>query len=258
LPTRLQSRYGCTGNANVTSYFDQNRPNTAIANDATTRGILWVRTNLIDNYPDSVRTSALNQNLDEGESPIVISRGGRPIHWADASGINRIYGGTYTTINGGGKNLIGASGNRMNLIMVSGLVPSRQGQSYGGLHNFPRFIENWGGDDLFISGAFLQLNFSTYATAPFDQEAWQPGAPAPVSGSGGNEWIPYYSPPNRRWGYDVGLQYAPAGPVAQRFQFAEDIRSEFYSEPPANDPYIRNLCKQVPAVSGRPAPTCPT
>jgi len=124
-------------------------------------------------------------------------------------------------------------------------VPSRSGQSYGGLHNFPRFLENWSGRRLFLSGAFLQLNFSTYATAPFDQQNWQPGEAAPTTGPGPNEWIGYYSPPNRIWGYDVGLQYAPAGPVARRFKASLPARSEFYSEPAANDPYIKNLCRSI-------------
>jgi hypothetical protein len=260
LPRRLQGRYGC-GTGIRTSYHNQNRPKTKVDNDATRRGVLWVRANLIDSYPEGVRTSALHQNLDEGESPILISRLGKPVQWNDLAGTSADYAGAYVETKDGGKNskdgkgLITATSNRMNLIMVSGLVPSREGQSYGGLHNFPRFLENWENQDMFISGAFLQLNFSTYATAPFDQEAWQPGAPDPKTGDDANEWIRYYDPPNRRWGYDVGLQYAPAGPVAQRFQFAEDIRSEFYSEPPANDPYIRNLCLQVP---GNAAAKCPT
>jgi hypothetical protein len=262
LATWLRGRYGCS-QTTITSFLNQTRPRDPITNQATTtRGVTWVRTNLVDSLPSAMRASGAGHNFDEGESPIFISRRGRPTQWNDVNGTAAYYAGTYANIQDGpgtgGKALMTATDNtRMNLIMVSGLVPSRRGQSYGGLHNFPRFIENWGGRNLFMSGAFLQLNFSTYATAPFDQEGWQITAPAPTPGSGGNEWISYYAPPNRRWGYDVGLQYAPAGPVAQRFQFAEDTRSEFYSEPPANDPYMRNLCRQVPAAPGRPALTCP-
>jgi hypothetical protein len=129
----------------------------------------------------------------------------------------------------------------INATIVSGLVPSRPGQSYGGLHNFPRFLESWGGN-LNISGAFVQLNFSTSATAPFDHDSWEPGA-APNAGS---EPINYYSPPARRWGYDVGLQYAPAGPVARRFITPSNTRSEFYRELPLDDPYVVNLrCARV-------------
>jgi outer membrane receptor protein involved in Fe transport len=109
------------------------------------------------------------------------------------------------------------------------------------MHNFPRLLEDWAGRRLYIAGSFLQLNFSNYATAPFDQEAFEEGtAPTPT------EVIKYYEPPTRVWGYDVGLQYAPAGPLAQRFVTFSSIRSEFYNEPPANDPYISNLCRAIP------------
>jgi hypothetical protein len=134
-----------------------------------------------------------------------------------------------------------ASPTRINSIIVSGIVPSRAQQSYGGFHNFPRFIQDWGNRNLYISGSFLQLNFSNYATGPFDHDALEPGQ-APTS----TESIPYYSPPNRLWGYDVGLQYAPAGPVARRFVTIGSNWSEYYKELPVDDPYIANLrCAKV-------------
>lgn len=265
LPTWLRNRYGC-GNSTRTSYFAQNRPKTRINNDATKRGVVWARSNLIDSLPYGVGTRlGSGHNLDQGESPILISRNGDPVNWRDIDGNSALYSGDYVAIkDGGGKNprdgkaLIPATDNtRMNLIMVSGLVPSRTGQSYGGLHNFPRFLENWNRKNLYMSGAFLQLTFSTYATAPFDQEAWQPGAPAPSTGNNANnEWITYYDPPNRRWGYDVGLQYARLAQWPNDYQFAEDVRSEFYSEPPANDPYVANLCKSL--TTEKPDLNCPT
>ncbi len=128
----------------------------------------------------------------------------------------------------------------VNAIFVSGLIPSRANQSNGGLHNFPRFLEHWqspNGIPLYISGAFLQLNFSTSANAPFDQDSWEPTAANPVA----NEEIGYYDAPLRRWGYDVGLQYAPAGPASRRFITASNTRSEFYRELAVEDPYIKKL-----------------
>jgi hypothetical protein len=181
----------------------------------------------------------------EGESPIITHPQGNPMRIEGGA-----YSGAYNDINGG-RDRNDAIDTQMNMIMVSGIVPSRVGQSYGGLHNFPRFLESWSGRSLFFSGAFLQLNFSTYATAPYDLENWQFGNPAPTPGAGGNEWINYYSAPNRYWGYDVGLQYTPAGPVARRFRFSLPTRSEFYSEPAATDPYIKNLCRSIPGA------TCP-
>ncbi|MEL7377463.1 MAG: hypothetical protein AAFN65_10920, partial [Bacteroidota bacterium] len=137
---------------------------------------------------------------------------------------------------------------KVNATIISGIVPSRKEQSFGGLHNFPRFLERWDvgdGEDnkvpLFIQGAFLQLNFSTAGTAPFDADAWNPG-----DNPKKEERIGYYSPPSRRWGYDVGLQYSPAGPIAQRFVTIERPRSEHYRELPIEDPYVKNLrCAKI-------------
>jgi hypothetical protein len=158
------------------------------------------------------------------------------------SGTNR----TYMTFDDGKDRIGVANAHRINATIVSALVPSRGGQSYGGFHNFPRFLENWGGRDLNIAGAFIQLNFSTSATAPFDQDSWEAGLNAQAN----DEDIPYYNPPNRRWGYDVGLQYAPAGPVAKRFLTPSNTRSEFYRELPLDDPYVCRLRRARRQVSG--------
>ena len=206
----------CNGTGQESSY----RNSTTNGNSSASNFKAWVR-----------------ENLSDSNSPIKLDRNGRPLYTkTNASGEF-----AYT-----GKNLMSAGRTitnvdqdyTVNTIFVSGLVPSRVNQSYGGLHNFPRFLENWNSDDLFISGSFVQLNFSTYATAPFDLEpsAWEPG------GSGANgESLPFYSPPNRRWGYDVALQYNPPGPVAKRFISRGTPRSEFYKELAADDPYVKLL-----------------
>jgi hypothetical protein len=151
---------------------------------------------------------------------------------------------TYMTFDDS-KDRIGVANNhRMNATVVSALVPSRAGQSYGGFHNFPRFLENWGGRDLHIAGAFIQLNFSTSATAPFDQDSWESG----LNPQSNDEDIAYYNPPNRRWGYDVGLQYAPAGPVSKRFVTPSNTRSEFYRELPIDDEYVKRLRCARPGI----------
>ena len=129
-----------------------------------------------------------------------------------------------------------ATPERINATIISGIVPSRGRQGYGGLHNFPRFLEDWNGDNLFIQGAFLQLNFSTAGTGPFDADAWEPG-----DGVNNAERIGYYRPPSRRWGYDVGLQFVPAGPIASRFVVVGSPRSEQYRELPVDDPYVTTL-----------------
>lgn len=133
-------------------------------------------------------------------------------------------------------NIPTSGGTTVNAILVSAVVPARKGQSNGGMHNFPRLLENWSGVPLRIAGSFIQLNFSTYATAPYDQDAWESGSATQAS-----ELTYYYNPPQRVWGYDVGLQYAPAGPLSKRFITSESPRSEFYEELKANDPYVCNL-----------------
>jgi hypothetical protein len=239
----ISNRYGCTTNGNSTSYRNQPRVTETVITTASSN-VKWMRSNVVDSLWAATDTGT--NRAVEGESPIVIHPQGNPMKIEGGA-----YSGAYADINGN-RDDNAAIDTQMNMIMVSGIVPSRVGQSYGGLHNFPRFIENWANTSLFFSGAFLQLNFSTYATAPFDQENWQFGNPAPTTGASANEWIRYYSPPNRFWGYDVGLQYSPAGPVARRFRFSLPTRSEFYSEPAATDPYIKNLCKSI-----RPANECP-
>lgn len=137
------------------------------------------------------------------------------------------------------KNQVTAPDNvRVNALMIAGIVPMRKDQTYGGIQNFPRLLEYWEDKNLIISGGFFQLNFSTQATAPQDQDAWEPGTD-PISGQNFN---PFYNPANRIWGYDVAFQYTSVAPVAQRFIRVGRPRSEYYREMPLDDPYIQNLC----------------
>lgn len=255
-------RYGCiNNNGNRTSYLNGDRlrdgRNTPPNLNGLTPGWRWMRTNVADGLAFFVDNTG---DYEQGDSPIYVSPNGNPWQAQNPAGniaftgYNRryIYNGRYYTL-GDGKPLSNARRQRVNAIIVSGLVPSQANQSYGGLHNFPRFIENWGGDNLYISGSLVQLNFSIAATAPFDQDAWEVGDTPQ-----GAELIRYYSPPNRRWGYDVGLQYAPAGPVAQRFIQLQPSRNEFYSEPPADDPYLAQLQQGLCASNPNPVPPqCP-
>jgi hypothetical protein len=153
---------------------------------------------------------------------------------------------SYRNFSDNNRNLSRAEETYINAVLVSGIVPSRQNQGNGGFHNFPRLNEYWGGTTLGIQGSFLQLNFSTYATGPYDQDAWEPNQ-NPVSGGGSSgEYINFYiqgqgtsrTAPNRRWGYDVGLQFHPAGAASKRMVQPDSLRGEFYREPPANDSYI--------------------
>ncbi|NBD15236.1 MAG: hypothetical protein GVY04_03555 [Cyanobacteria bacterium] len=177
----------------------------------------------------------------DDESPIKLDRDGK-ILYDDGGTIKQ-----YDDLKGknGKQGLNNASETTINTVFVSGLTPTREGESYGGLHNFPRFNENWGGTNLIISGSFVQLNFSTYDTASYDHEDTFESDPTPGNG----EVIPYYRAPNRRWGYDVGLQYNPPGPIVERLLSQSGLRSEIYQEIEASDPYIQQLCKAATSNS---------
>jgi type II secretory pathway pseudopilin PulG len=129
---------------------------------------------------------------------------------------------------------------RVNAIAISGTLPSRLHQTAGGMHNFLRLNELWRDVNLFFSGSMIQLNYSTYATGPFLQHSFEP--PALVDDPTFVRGFDYYYPPNRRFGYDVGLQIARRpGPVSARFQFPSNTRTEFLRELDPQDPYVRRL-----------------
>ncbi|NJK27450.1 MAG: hypothetical protein HC925_01190, partial [Coleofasciculaceae cyanobacterium SM2_3_26] len=224
-------KYGCLTPRAVTSYLNQNRA-TTLPTDG------WARENPYD-----------------PTSPIKVNVSGRPFFCSNpvatdpnclnTTGYNQASYMTFADQKQASR--LDAKPTRVNAIIISGLVPSIANpsggkRSYGGLHNFPRFIERWNQPSplgtptpLYISGSLVQLNFSNYATGPFSQIGWEAGA-FPTG-----EQIKYYEPPNRRWGYDVGLQYAPASPVASRLTQVGNARSEYYEELSIDDRYICKL-----------------
>jgi hypothetical protein len=217
----LNSIYGCSGNGR-TSYTGMNRP---VKNGATSITL-----------EDGTELEAIPTNAQAGTVPIKIEGNGL-VSSSDITGSNYRRFDQGDCGSGNRKCLIRANETRVNAILVQGIIPSLRNQPYGGLHNFPRFIEDWNGNvPIYIFGAFLQLNFSTSATGPFDQDAWEPTNNYPS----GTKLL-YYYPPNRLWGYDVALQLAPVGPVAQRLTTPSGVRSEFYAEPGLDDPYIKQL-----------------
>ena len=84
-----------------------------------------------------------------------------------------------------------------NAAVLSGQVITdpTTGKASGGAHNFPRFLENWSGDNLTYYGSMVEL---------YQSKHWK-GA----YGSGN-----VYSPPNRRWFFDTTyLTTPPPGSV---------------------------------------------
>jgi len=95
-----------------------------------------------------------------------------------------------------------ASYTEVNATMVTGIVStdrklssSASGTYSGGFENYPRFIENWSGKNFVMRGSFIQLWQSKFAT--------------------GRQGYSFYSPPNRRWGFDrsyeIQNENLPAG-----------------------------------------------
>jgi hypothetical protein len=160
----LQRIYGCRNSSERnTSYLNQNRPN--VPPDPTLPAFQnWQR-----------------ENPSDLTSPIRISPYGNPI-LANGNNYSGKYFGFLEGSAGSGKTRKKgqnkASEQRVNAVIISGIVPSRSLQSYGGLHNFPRMIEDWKNISQTVTGSLIQLNFSTYGTGPWEHEAWEAGKPA--------------------------------------------------------------------------------
>ena len=220
----------------LSSYLNSDRPDVNPVAPATSiPDNSWQREDL-EGDPALADTS-LPMRFDRNGIPYRLDGGTYEAFPADVGGGRDHF--TFDEDNERRQNLIPAADNtRVNALLVSGIVPLRSGQNYGGLHNFPRLLEYWPDKNLFISGGFFQLNFSTQSTAPFDQDAWEPGT-NPDSTVVYNS---FYGAATRIWGYDVGFQYTSVAPIARRFISFGRPRSEFYQELPLDDEYIANLC----------------
>ncbi|MFK8185030.1 MAG: hormogonium polysaccharide biosynthesis protein HpsA [Phormidesmis sp.] len=237
------------GSTGTSSYQNQNRLN--LNADSLYSGLT----------ENSAVASSFWKHADPTDTttPIVIDRNGGLVKSDDSVVGNSLYirfSDSFADFqNKRGYDLQPASRTIVNAVFISGIIPSQAGQTYGGMHNFPRFLEQWDGVDHHIAGGFFQLNFSTSATAPFDQDAWEAGTD-PTLGTNAFR-VRFYGAPNRIWGYDVGLQYAPAGPIARRFVTVGTPRSEFYRDLPVDDPYVKSLrCATYKGSQVDPTATC--
>jgi type II secretory pathway pseudopilin PulG len=137
----------------------------------------------------------------------------------------------------------------------------------GGLGNFPRFLEVWqqqGSNTPIpnsISGGFIQFKKSVFASAPFesiddpgrDTSLFFDGAtPLYMASFSNNDYrykggasaqkAPYYMPPERRWGYDVGLLKQTPDLFSRRFVSpTAGTPNEFYREVARDDKWIQTL-----------------
>jgi hypothetical protein len=196
------------------------------------------------------------------------------------------------------------TGTTFNLIIAAGDTPSRalsnaSGDFNGGLQNLPRFLELWRGNiPNNIKGSFIQQNRSAFSTAPYlsilppnfpanaadrlaTLFATAPpdttlAAPAPLpssvpltaySTSVGTGRIPYFSPPSRNWGFDVGLLSQPPDLFTQKFTTpsTKTQPAEYFRQVGRTDEWVETLMcgvlddgGTVPATSSRPTADCPT
>ncbi|MDX2230107.1 MAG: hormogonium polysaccharide biosynthesis protein HpsA [Leptolyngbyaceae cyanobacterium bins.349] len=254
---------GCRSSVNangVTSFLNQNRPRVDL--DNSNRQENWVRENPNDPINSPVKISRNGNGLFgaynfEANKLLKLATDDQPTLFTPVE-----YSGSYFAEEDDGgadtsRPLQRAVPTDVNSILISGIVPSRNQQGYGGLHNFPRLLEWWQDQPLRIQGSFLQLNFSNYSTAPYDQDRWEPvGGAIPTAGE---EQIDYYGfAPLRLWGYDVGLQFAPASPAASRFTTPSSTLNEFYDEPSANDPYMQRMCSTLTDALSLTNVRCPS
>lgn len=248
----LQDRYGCNAGARFTSYFNHG---------TVERFRDWVLENPARDW-QATDASSVQERYENLDAPIAISVNGNPLCEDQECATTGTPTGNYWEYSkddyfplnasregNQGRQVPWATDTFVNAALFSGIIPSRPGQPNGGLHNFPRFLEDWNnsGANLLFSGSLMQLSFSNMATAPFQLNRWEPDEiPVPTNSvalaTGDSPGAPqFYLPPDRRWGYDVALQLVQAAPVAQRLLAVGNARSEFYSEPEADDPYIQQL-----------------
>jgi hypothetical protein len=166
-----------------------------------------------------------------------------------------------------------AAGNTtFNLLMAVGDNPSHQagpvggephdGDFNGGVQNLPHFIENWinppgtGNNppsyNTNISGSFIQLKRSYYATAPNTQlpriaTRAQAGGifniykqTYPTGNTNGR--APYYEVPQRNWGFDVGLLSQVPDLFSNQFVLPPTGKpNEFFREVDRSDEWVQTL-----------------
>lgn len=146
-----------------------------------------------------------------------------------------------------------------NLIVASGDSPIRptvgnNTELNGGLHNFTRFLENWSQRPATIKGSFIQFKRSAYATGPMmpvldkDDPRLTKFGPAlakglrPYRSLVDDGQTPFYRPPVRNYGYDVGLQPQLLDLFAERNSSPESQEpNKYFREVSRDDPWVHTL-----------------
>lgn len=139
-----------------------------------------------------------------------------------------------------------ASETTFNLIAAAGDTPARPIEDNGGLHNFVRFLENWNPDTdpikARISGSFIQVKRSAYATAPFSTSLSTQSDDYRYRITGNDNRTPFYLAPTRQWGYDVALLSQSPDLFAQKLvSIPDDLPDEYFREVGRDDTWVATL-----------------
>jgi len=148
-------------------------------------------------------------------------------------------------------------GTTFNLVFVSGDTAGRPDELNRSLGNFPRFLEDWNGVNVNITGSFIQKGRSVYATGPTDsvlnskstvtkgiygEQIGLFGEDQFYATGNANGILPFYNAPGRPWGFDVGLLTQAPDLFAQRFAIKDDTPpNEFYREVRRDDQWVETL-----------------
>jgi hypothetical protein len=156
-----------------------------------------------------------------------------------------------------------------NVVIAQGDTPPRKTESNGGLENFVRYLETWriaqSSTDYSkfnhnLSGSLIQYKRSAYATAPwqmiqedasdvaqnssiFDYRPYYRTDSTPGDGTQNGEGMsPFYTPPERQWGFDVALLSQIPDLFAQTFTSPTASKpNEFFREVSRDDKWVKTL-----------------
>ncbi|NET33407.1 MAG: hypothetical protein F6K19_15530 [Cyanothece sp. SIO1E1] len=141
-----------------------------------------------------------------------------------------------------------------NLVTAVGNTPARPGEPDGGVANFLRLLENWDDVNARVAGSLMEFDRSAYATGPFQPLLATLGTNAGIfnylqtyktDNSGGR--IPFLEPPNRLFGFDVGLLSQIPDLFSSRFTLpSPGAPNEFFREANRDDDWVQTLlCARI-------------
>lgn len=107
-----------------------------------------------------------------------------------ADSINVLSGSWSDANSGSSLGSRGAADTTVDAAFLAGIVPSGNGYYSGGIENFPRFLEDWGGKTFTYNGSMVVMFPSTIGTGP-----WK----------GTGSFYNIYNPPTRNWNFDLNF-----------------------------------------------------